>query len=81
MTFLKTDGTTVVKNFTVQPTSRFNVAVRAIVPEIANESFGTLIEVTNGVGIAVERAMYSDSRRRRLGRRARTRSARGCRSA
>ena len=44
----------------MQPTSRFNVEVHTL-PELANESFGSLIEVTNGVGIAVERAMYSDS--------------------
>jgi hypothetical protein len=61
VTFLKTDGTTVVKNYEVQPTSRFNVEVHATVPELSNESFGTLIEVENGIGIAVERAMYSDS--------------------
>jgi hypothetical protein len=30
-------------------------------PELADESFGALIEVTNGVGIVVERAMYSDA--------------------
>jgi hypothetical protein len=61
VTFLKTDGTTVVKTYSVGPTSRFNVEVHATVTELANESFGTLIEVLNGVGIAVERAMYSDS--------------------
>ena len=32
-----------------------------MVPELANETFGALIEVTNGVGIAVERAMYSNA--------------------
>jgi Ca2+-binding RTX toxin-like protein len=61
VTYLKTNGTTVVKTYTVEPTSRFNVEVHAMVPELANESFGALIEVTNSVGIAVERAMYSDS--------------------
>ena len=30
-------------------------------PELANESFGALIEVTNGVGIVVERSLYNDS--------------------
>ena len=58
MTFLRTDGTTVVKTFTVGPTSRFNVHVNSMVPELANEPFGTIIEVTNGVAIAVERAFY-----------------------
>ena len=32
-----------------------------MVPELANESFGALIEVTNGVGIFVERALYNDA--------------------
>ena len=31
------------------------------VPELANESFGALIEVTNGVGIVVERSLYNDA--------------------
>jgi hypothetical protein len=29
-----------------------------MVPEMADESFGTLIESTNGVNIAVERSLY-----------------------
>ena len=58
ITYLKTDGTTVVKTYTVGPTSRFNVFVNAVVPELADESFAALIEVTNGVAIAVERALY-----------------------
>ncbi len=33
----------------------------AIVPEMHDESFGTLIEVTNGVPIAAERSMYWDA--------------------
>ena len=35
--------------------------VNTVAPELVNESFGALVEVTNGVGIAVERAMYSDA--------------------
>ena len=31
------------------------------VPELQNEEFGAVVEVTNGVGISVERAMYSDA--------------------
>ena len=61
MTFLRANGSTVVKTYTVGPASRFNVHVNGAVPELANETFGALIEVTNGVGIAVERAMYSDA--------------------
>jgi hypothetical protein len=60
ITFLRTNGTTVVKNFTVNPTSRLNVQVNSL-PELADESFGALIEVTGGPGIFVERSMYSDS--------------------
>ena len=60
ITYLRTNGTTVVKNYTVEPTSRFNVQVNSLVPELANESFGAVIEVTSGPGIFVERALYSD---------------------
>jgi hypothetical protein len=61
VTFLRESGAPVVKTFTVSPTSRFNVAVNSMAPELANESFGAVIEVTNGVPIAVERAMYWNS--------------------
>jgi hypothetical protein len=61
ITFLRANGTTVVKTFTVGPTSRFNVQVNSAAPELQNEAFGALIEVTNGVGIGIERAMYSDA--------------------
>ena len=61
ITFLRTNGTTVVKTFSVKPTSRLTVQVNSL-PELANESFGALIEVTGGPGIFVERAMYSDSK-------------------
>jgi hypothetical protein len=60
ITFLRTDGTTVVKDYTVAPTSRFNVPVNSVVPELAHEHFGAVIEVVNGVPIAVERAMYNN---------------------
>jgi Ca2+-binding RTX toxin-like protein len=61
ITFLRANGAPVVKTFTVAPTSRFNVAVNTAAPELQGEEFGALIEVTNGVGISVERAMYSDA--------------------
>jgi hypothetical protein len=61
ITFLRGNGTTVVKTFTVNPTSRFNVHVNSMAPELVNEAFGALVEVTNAVGISVERAMYSDA--------------------
>ena len=55
ITFLRTDGTTVVRTYSVPPTSRFNVYVNGV-PELANESVGAVIEAT--APIAVERAMY-----------------------
>jgi autotransporter-associated beta strand protein len=58
VTYLREAGGPVVKTYTVPPTSRFNVDVRAVVPELQNESFGATIEVTNGVPIAVERSLY-----------------------
>ena len=61
ITFLRANGSTVVKTFTVNPSSRFNVAVSGAAPELQNEEFGALIEVTNGLGIGVERAMYSNA--------------------
>jgi hypothetical protein len=60
MTFLRENGTTVVKDYTVAPTSRFNVPVTSFVPELRDEAFGVVIAVQNGVPIAVERAMYND---------------------
>jgi Ca2+-binding RTX toxin-like protein len=61
ITFLRAVGAPVVKTYTVNPTTRFNVQVSTMVPELADETFGALIEVTNGVGISVERAMYSNA--------------------
>ena len=61
ITFLRPNGSTVVKTFTVNPSSRFNVAASSAAPELQNEEFGALIEVTNGLGIGVERAMYSNA--------------------
>jgi hypothetical protein len=51
----------VTKTYAVPATSRFNVHVNSMVPELANESFGAVIEVTNGPSIFVERALYSDA--------------------
>lgn len=61
VTLLRTNGATVVKSYAVTPTTRFNVHVNSMVPELANEEFGAVVEVTNGVGVFVERAMYSDA--------------------
>ena len=58
ITYLKTDGTTVVRQYVVPPASRHNVHVGNDVPELAEASFAAVVEVTNGVGIVVERSMY-----------------------
>jgi hypothetical protein len=59
ITFLRDDGTTVVKTCDVSPGVRVNVPVGAQVPELSNEGFGALI--TSDQPIFVERAMYSDA--------------------
>ena len=61
VTYLRANGTTVVKTYTVNPSTRFNIDVNSRVPELVNESFGALIEVTNGVGIVVERSLYNNA--------------------
>jgi YVTN family beta-propeller protein/autotransporter-associated beta strand protein len=61
-TFLRADGTTLVKNFQVPPTSRFNIGVTgpgSQVPELTDESFGTVIASTQPV--IVERSFYADA--------------------
>lgn len=71
VTFLMDDGRTVVRNYTVlpyrgglppsvPPPAFVSIDVNEI-PELAGQSFGTLIESTNGVGISTERSMYWDS--------------------
>jgi hypothetical protein len=61
VTYLRETGGPVTKTYTVQPTSRFNIDVGGVVPELRNESFGARIEVTNGVPIAVDRSLYWDA--------------------
>ena len=61
VTYLRETGAPVTKKYTVQPTSRFNIDVAGVVPELHDESFGARIEVTNGVPIAVERSLYWDA--------------------
>ena len=56
-----------VKTYTVQSDVAVQRARQLEAPELANESFGAVIEVTSGPGIAVERAIYSDRARRGLG--------------
>jgi hypothetical protein len=63
VTFLRANGTTLVKTFTVAPTSRFNVAVvpgaGSVAPELIDESFGALGESTQP--IVVERSLYGNA--------------------
>lgn len=59
--FLREGRASVIRSFTVAPTSRFNVHVNSMVPELANEAFGAVIEVSNNMPIAVERALYWDA--------------------
>jgi hypothetical protein len=61
-TFLRTDGTTIVKTLTIAAMSRVNIAVAGAgsdVPELVDEAFGTVIEATQPV--IVERSMYTDA--------------------
>ncbi len=60
ITFLRENNDPVVKLFTVEPRTRFNVAVGGVdVPEITNERFGAVIESIEP--IIVERALYWDA--------------------
>jgi hypothetical protein len=58
ITYLKTDGSVVVKAYVVPPTSRVNVFVNDAVPELQDEAFGASVAVTNDVSIFVERSLY-----------------------
>jgi hypothetical protein len=60
MTFLRQDGTPVIKAFSVPPASRLTIDVgSAQVPEIIDGAFGA--DILSDVPIAVERAMYSNA--------------------
>jgi hypothetical protein len=59
ITYLREDGgTPIVKTYTVPGTSRYNVDVKSVVPELRDASFGAVVEVTNHIPIAVERSLY-----------------------
>ncbi len=60
-TFLRANGNNIVRTYEVLPTSRFNIWVNSMVPELQDEEFGVLIEVINNVNVAVERALYWQS--------------------
>jgi hypothetical protein len=57
-TFLLPDGRTIAKDYTIQPTSRFNIWVDQEDPALADTAVSTTVESTNGVPIIVERAMW-----------------------
>ena len=56
-TFVKEDGTTVVRNYSVPRESRHNIPTGDI-PELANSNFSTIVESTNGTPFNVESAIY-----------------------
>jgi hypothetical protein len=57
-TYLKPDGTTIVKTYTVAPTSRFNIWVDYEDPALADTAVSSTVRVRNGVPVLVERAMW-----------------------
>jgi hypothetical protein len=62
VTFLRTGGgPTIEKQYNIPANSRFNVDVSTMVPELANQEFGALVEVIAGAPVIVERALYSNS--------------------
>jgi hypothetical protein len=58
VTYLRENGATVVKTYTVGALQRRTIHVNAAVPELVHEPFGADIRSTNGVPIVVERSMY-----------------------
>jgi hypothetical protein len=60
ITYLPDQGSPITKEYMLQPTSRFNVHVNSMVPELVNQEFGAIVESLDGVPIAVERALYFD---------------------
>ena len=64
-TFLRTDGTTLVKRFTAGPASRLTIGITGApgsdVPELANESFSTIIESPVLSGVSAEHSLYFDA--------------------
>ena len=61
VTFLRSSGTPVVREYGIAASSRFSLHVNSAVPELDGESFGMVIESLNGVGLAAERALYWDA--------------------
>lgn len=62
VTFLRPGGAAPIeKQYFIPANSRFNVDVNGMVPELANQEFGAVVEVTAGAPVIVERALYSNS--------------------
>ena len=59
VTFLRTNGTTVVRTVTIPRQSRANIWVNVDIPELVDESFG--VSVVSTMPIFAERSMYADS--------------------
>jgi IPT/TIG domain len=59
--YLRSTGAPIVKTYIVPALTRYTIDVNGDVPELANSLFGARIDVTNGVGIMVERSMYWDA--------------------
>ena len=57
LTFLRENGPAVVKQYPMMPESRLTVDVQSMVPELKDESFGTLVESLDAP-ISVERSLY-----------------------
>ncbi len=56
VTYLRFSGGPITKTYQVPGTSRYNIPVRDVVPELRDEIFGAIVEAP--LPIAVERAMY-----------------------
>ncbi len=57
VTFMREDGTGIVKTFTVPAQSRFTLPT-SWYPELSNQHFAAFLESTNGVTFVAERTMY-----------------------
>jgi hypothetical protein len=56
---MRNDGVQAIRTLTLEPNRRLNIYCNDI-PELAKAEFGVVVQSTNGVPIAVERATYWD---------------------
>jgi hypothetical protein len=61
LTFLQTDedATSLIKNYIIAPNSRYTIDVTGEFPQLNDQEFGALLEVTAGSPIIVERSLYN----------------------